>query len=145
MSDLVRFIYVSAASEDFQAGQLMPLLQKARAKNPDLGLTGMLLYTEGSFFQVLEGPSASVHTLYEQILADSRHSLVTKVVEEPIDQRDFEQWTMGFSELSRSDLTKVIGANDFFRGSSCFHGLDEGRAKRVLESFRDGGWRKTLS
>lgn len=145
MSDLVRFIYVSAASRDFQAGQLMPLLQKARAKNTDLELTGMLLYTEGSFFQVLEGPSASVHPLYEQILVDNRHSLVTKVVEEPIDQRDFEQWTMGFSELSRSDLTEVIGANDFFRGGSCFHGLDEGRAKRVLEGFRDGGWRKTLS
>ncbi len=145
MSDLVRCIYVSAAGKAFQAGQLMPLLQKARAKNTGLGLTGMLLYTEGSFFQVLEGPSASVRTLYGQILSDSRHSFVTKVVEEPIDQRDFEQWTMGFSELSRSDRTKVIGANDFFSGASCFHDLDEGRAKRVLESFRDGGWRKTLS
>ncbi len=145
MTDPVRCIYVSAASKDFKASQVMPLLQKARAKNTALGLTGMLLYAEGSFFQVLEGPQAVVQALYEQIVADGRHSLVTKVVEEPIDHRDFEQWTMGFSEMSLLDLTKVVGANDFFKGGSCFRDLDEGRAKRVLERFRDGGWRKILS
>lgn len=145
MSDLVHCIYVSAASRPMPPAELVTLLQSARAKNDTLGLTGMLLHIEGSFFQVLEGEPAKLGRLYRQILADRRHTAVTKLIEEPIEQRSFAEWTMGFTDVPARELSSLVGGNDFFGRAGCFDGLDAGRAKTLLERFREGGWRKRLS
>ncbi len=145
MPDLMHCIYASAAVRHFETAELTELLQAARKHNEAAGLTGMLLYTEGSFFQVLEGPPDAVEALYARIERDKRHDHVTKIVAEAIPSRSFAQWTMGFSQLSRKDLALISGANDFFSDSSCFLDLDSGRAKKLLSAFRNGRWRKTLS
>jgi len=64
--------------------ELAELLQGARDTNAELGLTGMLLYAEGSFFQVLEGQADVVDALYDKIERDKRHDQVTLVIREPI-------------------------------------------------------------
>ena len=117
------------------------LLDYARENNDRLGLTGMLLSTDGSFFQVLEGDRSMVESLYLRIATDKRHCQITKIVQEPIQERAFAQWTMGFAQPSRVQLKSMLGRNDFFGEASCFHGLDDGRAKRLLEAFKDGAWR----
>ncbi|MCA9058063.1 MAG: BLUF domain-containing protein, partial [Planctomycetaceae bacterium] len=53
--DLVHLIYASAATVEFTHEDILALLKQAKAKNAPLGVTGMLLYEDGSFFQVLEG------------------------------------------------------------------------------------------
>ena len=139
--ELIHCIYVSAASRAMSDAELALLLAQARANNDRLGLTGMLLATDGSFFQVLEGDLTTVESLYLRIAADPRHCQITKVVQEPIVERAFASWTMGFAQPSRTQLQSMLGRNDFFGESSCFHGLDDGRAKRLLEAFKDGAWR----
>lgn len=42
-------------------------------------------------------------------------------------------------------LANMEGANDFFGEARCFTDLDGGRAKKVLDAFRKGSWRKSLS
>ncbi len=143
--DLIHCIYVSAASRPFESSELVALLDRARTKNQRLGLTGMLLHSDGSFFQVLEGAPAEVGMLYEQIGADTRHTQVTKVIEEPIDERHFDSWTMGFSQLSRRDLASITGSNDFFGPGRSFDSINAGRAKQLLGAFREGAWRKKLA
>jgi len=142
--DLMHCIYASAATRLFEAAELTALLQAARKNNDGAGLTGMLLYTEGSFFQVLEGVPDAVEALYARIELDKRHEQVTKILSEAIPSRSFAHWTMGFSQVSRKELAQISGTNDFFSGSSCFLGLDSGRAKKLLSAFREGRWRKTL-
>jgi hypothetical protein len=137
-------VYASAATRPFEAAELTALLQAARQHNDGAGLTGMLLYTEGSFFQVLEGDPAAVEALYARIELDKRHEQVTKIVAEAIPRRSFAHWSMGFSQVSRDELALISGTNDFFSGASCFLGLDPGRAKKLLSTFREGRWRKTL-
>jgi hypothetical protein len=143
--DLMHCIYASAATRHFETAELMALLQAARTYNDGAGLTGMLLYTEGSFFQVLEGVPDAVQALYTKIERDKRHEHMTKIVTEAIPSRSFAHWTMGFSQVSRKELALISGTNDFFGGSSCFLGLDSGRAKKLLSAFREGRWRKTLA
>jgi hypothetical protein len=63
-SKLIQCIYASAAGRAFDTEELAQLLKVARDNNAKLGLTGMLLYAEGSFFQVLEGPAQVVDALY---------------------------------------------------------------------------------
>jgi hypothetical protein len=142
---LIHCIYSSAATHDFGHAELEVLLNKARNFNALNGLTGMLLYSEGSFFQVLEGDEAVVDALYEKIEADGRHEQVTKIVREPIHKRAFAAWTMGFSNVSREDLARMDGCNDFFTKARCFAELDSGRAKKLLAAFRDGRWHKIAS
>ena len=145
MPGLIHCIYASAAVRHFETAELTDLLQAARKHNDAAGLTGMLLYTEGSFFQVLEGCPDAVEALYARIELDKRHDQVTKLVTEAITRRSFAQWTMGFSHVSRKELALISGANDFFAGSKCFLDLDTGRAKKLLSAFREGRWRKTLT
>jgi hypothetical protein len=145
MPDLMHCIYASAAIRQFETAELTALLQGAREHNDRAGLTGMLLYTEGSFFQALEGAPDAVEALYARIELDKRHKQVTRIVAEAIPSRSFADWTMGFSQVSRKELALISGTNDFFSGSSCFLSLDSGRARKLLSAFREGRWRKTLS
>jgi hypothetical protein len=141
----VHFIYASAATRHCDTADLTKLLDAARKHNDAAGLTGILLYTDGSFFQVLEGVPDAVEALYARIIVDKRHEQVTKIVAEAIPSRSFANWTMGFSQVSRKDLALISGTNDFFNGSSCFLGLNSGRAKKLLSAFRgDAGARLWL-
>lgn len=141
---LIHCIYSSAATHHFSPAELEALLKKAREFNALHELTGMLLYAEGSFFQVLEGPEEVIAALYMNIEKDKRHEQVTKIIIEPIHKRSFAEWTMGFSNVSREELAKIEGTNDFFSKARCFAELDAGRAKKLLAAFRDGRWHKTV-
>ncbi|HEV2618368.1 MAG TPA: BLUF domain-containing protein [Acidobacteriaceae bacterium] len=143
MESLEHVIYASVAAQDFEAKQLGELLQKARAANERVGLTGMLLHTDsdGSFFQVLEGEPEAIDGLLEKLQRDRRHSRVTIIVREAIAERAFAEWSMGFASVSPEKLRAVDGLNDFFRGGSCLAELDSGRAKMLLAAFAEGRWR----
>jgi hypothetical protein len=142
---MIHIIYASVETQDFSSAQLTELLQKARVKNEDLHLTGMLLYTDGNFFQVLEGEPDSVEGLYKKLQLDKRHQQLTMIVREPIAKRYFADWSMGFSSVTPEELRQLDGLNDFFRDGSCFVGLDSGRAKKLLAAFAEGRWRAKLT
>ena len=143
--DIELVAYASAASAPFSSQSLGDLLLGARSKNSRLGLTGMLLYHQDSFFQVLEGRSAAVESLYERICADERHTKIVKLIREPIEKRSFAEWTMGLGQPDRDELGAIPGLNDFFRQGSCLWELEPGRARTLLNAFRDGRWRRTVA
>lgn len=143
-SPLVHCIYASAASRALDAQDLAQLLDVARRNNQRLGLSGMLLYAQGSFFQVLEGPEAAVDAVYARIERDPRHTQVTRIIREPIPRRGFEDWTMGFCELSAPQLQGLDGVNDFLQRDSGPVRMDAGRARKLLSAFRAGRWRQQL-
>jgi hypothetical protein len=122
-----------------------PCCQVARENNAKLGLTGMLLYAEGSFFQVLEGQVDVVDALYAKIARDKRHAQVTLVIREPISKRHFDAWTMGFYRTSLADLAGMSGVNNFFGNDRAEVSIDAGRARKLLAAFREGRWRKQLA
>jgi Sensors of blue-light using FAD len=133
-SELIQCVYASAAARDFKTQELAELLKVARENNAKLGLTGMLLYAEGSFFQVLEGQADVVDALYAKIERDPRHDQMTLIIKEPIPKRHFDEWTMGFYKVSRAELAGMSGVNDFFGRDRT--GVDAGRAKKLLAHGR---------
>ncbi len=142
---LVHCIYSSVSTVEFSKEDIFKLLEVARKNNQKLGVTGMLLYDSGSFFQVLEGHPDIVNPLLEKLKLDGRHNGVVRIIYEEIESRDFAEWTMGYSEVKTEDLDQISGLNNFFKSGSCFQNLDEGRAKSVLEGFKDGRWRTSIS
>lgn len=144
LSAVIHLIYNSAAVVDFTREDLVELLSKARDNNASKDVTGMLLYVDGSFFQVLEGPEESVDALAERIAQDPRHDQMTVIIREPISKRSFSEWTMGFADVASDDLQSVEGFNDFFDGQTALTSMDAGRAKKLLCAFEKGRWRVRL-
>lgn len=137
----MHIIYTSTAVKEPTDAALASLLRKARKKNASLELSGMLLYSARTFFQVLEGPPANVERLFDTIKSDPRHGAVTRIIGEPIRRRAFASWTMGFAQAAPSELASIDGLNDFFSGGGCVGDLDHGRAKMLLRAFAGGRWR----
>ncbi|MEO8315523.1 MAG: BLUF domain-containing protein [Pseudomonadota bacterium] len=141
MGQLIHCIYASKASPAFQEDTLPDLLESARRNNAARDITGMLLYVEGNFFQVLEGMEASVTEVFDSIRSDPRHGRVTRIIAEPIFERAFAEWTMGFANIGFAKVKASIGANDFFNSATCLEQLTPGRARKLLDAFRQGRWR----
>lgn len=145
MDTLIHLIYASNSPHVFDKSELLKLLQKARTANEQLGLTGMLLCEHNNFFQVLEGPESAVVSLFNKISMDKRHQGIVRIIQEPIADRFFGDWTMSFSNITREELGTVPGLNDFFEKNSVFSQLDSGRAKKLLAAFQSGRWRRKLT
>ncbi len=145
MKPLIQLIYNSAATCAFTDQDLENLLRSARANNSRLCVTGMLLYIDGCFFQVLEGTEDVVDSLAEKIKRDPRHNKMTVIIREPVAQRSFSEWSMGFACVSASDAERMEGLNDFFVEGEVLTQLDGGRTKKLLKAFSEGRWRIPLA
>lgn len=122
---MFRLVYVSSALADFGPDELLDLLVKARHKNDQKHITGMLLYKDGNFMQVLEGEESAVRQLFHTIENDTRHSGTIVLMEDPVDERLFGKWSMGFRNLTDAEVLTTEGFNPFMN-----HALD-------LFSFKD--------
>ena len=96
---LSRVLYVSGASRALSDADLEAILRASRANNGKAGITGMLLWADGAFIQVLEGASTAVAALVDRIRRDDRHRNVMMIVEEEVANRVFGAWEMGFKKL----------------------------------------------
>lgn len=145
MGQLIHLVYASVATQRFSAQHLTELLEQSRAANQRVGVTGMLLHTEGSFFQVLEGEPSTLDGVIQRIQADRRHTDIVVIMREPIAHRSFAEWSMGFSRISSGELAEIAGWNDFFEEGSCLARLGSGRARKLLTAFAQGRWRSRVS
>jgi len=145
MHNLIHLIYTSAATQEFSRSNLIELLDKARSYNQSLEVTGLLLYTKGSFFQILEGKANVVYELFKKIEQDPRHSQVTTILQETIPKRSFADWSMAFSEISEHDLNHIMGTHAFFQKEESFVQLNSQRTQKLLQAFKEGRWRTTLT
>ncbi len=110
---MIKLVYVSSANNDLDKQALYELLKQSRDRNKALGITGMLLYVNGNFVQVLEGEQESVEAVYHSILKDERNYGNIVLQKEPIIERVFPKWSMGFRDLSEEKLDKVNGFSEF--------------------------------
>jgi hypothetical protein len=100
---LVQLIYVSSATHPLSDDELDKILESSVRHNTTSNITGMMLYSEGNFLQVLEGSEAAVEETYQRICQDPRHTNFFLISKEEIPQREFSAWQMGFRRLSKLD------------------------------------------
>lgn len=118
MSDIHRLVYVSAARDDMTPAKLDEILTVARRNNLAVKVTGLLLFHDGSFFQVLEGQPAMVEAIFSAIERDTRHSRILVMQKKTSNERCFPDWSMGYvrpqdmqsdQQQSLVDLRRMIG------------------------------------
>lgn len=106
-------VYVSVAAENVSKGELLGILAHSRSKNAEAGITGMLLYKDGNFMQVLEGEEGPVRDLYTRIRRDPRHLGIVTLIEGERERRCFGDWSMGFQDLSAPEARQIPGYSEF--------------------------------
>lgn len=111
---LVSLVYCSSATHPFSEQELAELLAVSRARNSAHDITGMLLYRGGEFVQILEGSRSDVEALMEKIGRDPRHRDVRVLLEEPLHERRFDEWTMGYQSLVAAEQGMQSGYRDSF-------------------------------
>jgi hypothetical protein len=105
---LVRLLYASRASAAVSQQTIDAILERSRANNPALGITGVLCHSGDVYMQVLEGGRDTVNALYNRIAADSRHRQVIVLDYQEISERRFAGWTMGQVNLSRINPSVLL-------------------------------------
>jgi hypothetical protein len=132
--------YVSSATALLTGDELLAMLRTIRPRNAELDLSGMLLYSGGNIMQVLEGPAPVVERTFAQIARDERHHDVTVLVDEPVDERAFPDWSMGFRDLGGRQpvpADEAAGLNDVLAGGTLGRtGRTGHSAVRLLDLFR---------
>ena len=130
--------YVSTEAIKFSDEALVALLGEARSANTDRDVTGLLLYREGSFYQVLEGSESAVMATFRDIEGDPRHKEVRVLFNGETDAREFADWQMVFLNLDGVDMDTLSGFSDFMsRDAEPQEFLENlSRGKRLALMFR---------
>ena len=130
--------YVSTETDPFTNTRLVELLETARRVNSERNVTGLLLYREGSFYQVLEGSETDVKRTFADIERDPRHEAVQILFDGATDVREFPDWQMGFMNLDGIEIEALTGFSDFLNRDAQPREFLENlsRGKRLALMFR---------
>jgi hypothetical protein len=103
---LYNVVYCSRATAGMDDAQLQRIVATARRSNARQGITGMLVFGSGIFFQWLEGPRDNVLALMALLRTDARHENIVELsTDEDIGERLFPDWDM---ELVTSDHIREV-------------------------------------
>jgi hypothetical protein len=118
--------------------ELSQLLTDIRTRNKAQKVTGLLLYNDGSFIQLIEGERSVIHNLFEKIKKDKRHSNLVLLLEESIKKRAFPDWSMGYFRLSQEQMKEIPGYSDFLNSDDSIHFIESTtrEAMKLLNSFK---------
>jgi hypothetical protein len=103
-------VYFSKSTRLSNETDFTTILQQSRRDNAIADISGILLYVRGSIVQVLEGQTEAVETLFKRIQIDSRHTDVERVMNRPINQRLFADWTMGYETVTSRQMEDIKGS-----------------------------------
>jgi hypothetical protein len=102
-------VYSSTAAHALTKEQLASILKSSHHNNTAKGITGMLIYAQGKFMQVLEGERNTIHELYLRIVKNPLHTNAYVLLEGPLEERNFADWSMGFKHLESEELLELTG------------------------------------
>jgi hypothetical protein len=139
---MIQVVYVSRARDGLSSADLLDILMISRRNNPANGITGMLLFGNGNFLQVLEGEESTVDALLDKLARDPRHAQIQVLSRRAIDHRQYSNWGMGFERLSPQALDERkslagFSLRDFDAGYLASH---DDTVEQLLEPHRAPHW-----
>ncbi len=118
---LKRIKYVSRQKVPMTRDEIDDIVRVSARNNPRRDVTGAMMASGSIFFQILEGPEASVDALVDVIRNDPRHvDFVCLGVQEACSTRLFPEWAMTRLILEahprgveiEERLASVVASND---------------------------------
>ena len=117
----------------------LAILAIAKAFNAQNEISGILIYKDQTFLQLLEGPQDSVQSLYRKIRKDPRHTDIQTIINAPTYNRYFPQPGLEFRAL---DNTAEENLPPYHQGLNLDYDISTftqqpEHALRLLVSFRN--------
>jgi hypothetical protein len=106
---MIHIVYMSRAVRPLTDQDLQDLLNQCRRDNALHNVTGVLFYSHSNIAQLIEGAPEILEPLFEKISRDGRHSHVTKLIDKPITERSFSDWSMAFHPLEAAGFEALQG------------------------------------
>lgn len=104
-------VYVSASVLPMTLLLQEGLLVEARRLNAESGVTGALIYSDGTFIQYFEGAPEAMSRTYDRIRRSRLHSRLVEMMNEPVEERLFPSWTMALANPPASELLTLSTAS----------------------------------
>lgn len=105
----ISYVSTSAELSDFQINELLHI---TKLKNEDLGITGILMYSDQNFFQIIEGQKKVIKCLYQKIEKDIRHFNLIRILDRSINIPSFTSFQSTYTIVNRekdySDLQQFL-------------------------------------
>ena len=108
-----QLIYASRTKKKLEFQDVRTMAKQFAIKNRSLCITGLLIYGNNFFMQILEGHQEDINNLYLKIAQDKRHGDLRLLNYSKIVQRQFDQWNMGCLLLETQPEVKLIVDNYF--------------------------------
>lgn len=95
-----QLVYVSEAVSPVTDAVLTQIGKTGQANNTPLGITGLLIHSQNSFVQILEGELFTIVDRFDHLRHDPRHNNVSIVMIEPAASRMFKDKSLAILSLS---------------------------------------------
>jgi hypothetical protein len=143
MEDLIHVIYVSSAAPDMSEHDTLRFLNEARKANRKNDVSGMMLYIGGYYLQLLEGEGTKVDVVCRTIVQDKRE--MRMILREPIAEREFPEWTMGFEAVAPLEAARLLGDPLLFDSVSRVARIEPNSAKTLMSIIGRRRWQSDRS
>ncbi|WP_194765729.1 BLUF domain-containing protein [Tamlana sp. I1] len=125
--------YISDSSRNLTFDVQKDIYKKAKINNSKNHITGVLIYKNYNFLQVLEGPKDMVDATYKRISSDPRHGNIFKVINTSIESRIFEDYNFGFTVID--DKTEINNLHDYLKWLKLGHNKLANEVIGMVENF----------
>ncbi|MCH9672097.1 MAG: BLUF domain-containing protein [Gammaproteobacteria bacterium] len=105
-------IYSSEATSGVGSEQIEALISAARIKNARLGITGVLVYADNLFIQVLEGQRSIVEEMLATVASDARNRDLTVFHRIHDTEQMFTHWKMALVDTHDPATVRMLGHTD---------------------------------
>ena len=134
-------VYLSSSAGLFSEKEISDILKQSQANNRALGITGVLLYCNGSIIQVLEGDRQQVEALYQVISKDSRHINLICLYADTIQNRSFPDWLMGYRTLTTREFDQLYEIMPFIQDPLLPKTETKGIVMALVQTFYKNNYR----
>jgi hypothetical protein len=136
---LSQLTYISHRNANCTKEEMKRILSSCQDNNPLLDITGVLLYSDSKFIQMVEGNAKTILALYDKIKLDNRHRNVVMISYGLIKERAFPSWHMGARKIegNKVDFKTEISREDETIFNNILNGKEESgtRVISLLKKF----------
>ena len=129
-------IYISAAKPGVDEVEMHEILTVAVKNNEAHDVTGLLVYHDGMFIQMLEGEKQDVELIFEKIQKDERHFDIRTLSKGTSEKRHFPNWRMALEVTHEKTFRQLEAFEGLKEGSDFLDGLEDNQIGiRLLRYF----------
>ncbi len=131
--------YLSNASYQLTDEDIDALMINTKDFNDANNISGILIYSDLTFFQVLEGENNIIVSLFEKIKQDYRHYNILKILEIKSNKRRFNRYYTNFithhNKSATKELTKLLENTNEYMLDHKLHSLVVYQSRALMNLY----------